>query len=361
MTEEELDRLARLIAAEIARGLDAAAPSRRGTAPWVPSPVRPEPSERTHTPAPWTGAGQSLGDIAPSPSPVRSGHRVDDGEHAAVVRAAAAGRPVGGRSSRAVAGVAPATAPTTARRGAGRLAGVSVPIGVSNRHLHLSAAHALVLFGQETLTVDRTISQPGQFAAIERVSVIGPGGKLTGVRVVGPARGETQLELSSSDARHLGVAPPVVASGQLDRSLGGLRLEGPKGFVDLARGVIIPSRHLHCSPADARRLGLADGDMLSVRCGAPGRAATLHAVLVRSGPGHATELHLDADEAAALGVATGDAALLAQREPAAGASRRTLITEGDVLRIVRAGGTLPDGALLTPSAKDRARALGLTA
>jgi putative phosphotransacetylase len=356
MNDDDLDRLARLIADEIARGL-AGPPRPEAAATWLPTPTRPEPATRTHDPAPWSGAGQSLGDIAPVRSPVASRHRGDAGEHAVAVRAAAAGAGPERRGKEKQG--ATTAARTRLRQGAGRLAGATVPIGVSNRHLHLSAAHVQVLFGGPMLTVDRVISQPGQFAAAERVTVAGPAGRIERVRVVGPPRGETQLELAPGDARQLGVTPPVAASGSLASSLGGVRLEGPAGSVELGRGVIVPARHLHLAPADATRLGLSDGDMLSVRCGEPGRSATLHGVLVRSGPGHATELHLDGDEALALGVATGDTAVLASRESPGSTTRRRLLTESDVVRIAGAGGAIPPGALLTPSALDRARALGV--
>jgi putative phosphotransacetylase len=233
-----------------------------------------------------------------------------------------------------------------------------VRVGVSNRHVHLSDADARTLFGAASLTVSRPLTQPGQFAAGETVSVQGPKGKLETMRVVGPTRGETQVEIAASDAAVLGVEPPVAASGSLDRSIGGVTLIGPSGRVELRRGVIIAARHLHLAPEDSRRWGLKDGDRLDVRCGAGPRGATLHDVLVRSGEGHATELHLDADEARAVGVKTGDtASVIAWRSP--GAGKRPLITERDVMRLAREGARLPANAILTPSARDRAAALGI--
>jgi putative phosphotransacetylase len=233
-----------------------------------------------------------------------------------------------------------------------------VSLGVSNRHIHLSADHLRVLFGDRPLTSARALTQPGQFAASEALAVVGPKGRIDAVRVVGPARGETQVELAMSDAVTLGVKPPVAASGALQSSVGGVTLVGPNGRVELSRGVIIAARHLHLAPGDAARWGLRDGDRLDVRCGTGARAVTLHDVLVRSGDGHATELHVDADEARAAGVHTGDPALIIGWRSAT-PRRRALITERDVLRMARAGERLPDGALLTPSARDRARALGL--
>lgn len=250
------------------------------------------------------------------------------------------------------------TAPRSTGRGSTRALDIAVPIGVSNRHVHLSREHALVLLGREEPSRHRDLSQPGQYAASERVTVIGPSGRIEGVRVVGPVRHDTQLELARSDASRLGIDPPVAVSGALDASIGGVTLVGPAGSVKLARGVIVAARHLHLGADDARRSGLRDGDQLDIRCGDGPRAVTLHGVRVRSGAGHATELHLDADEAHAVAVSSGDHASIVGAHPAKSA-RRPLVTERDVQRIARAGGTLPANALLTPSARDRARALGL--
>jgi len=351
MTDAELDRLADLIARSLL-GLDRGAAEREREPTWLPTPVRPEPPARGGEPPVWTGAAQELGDVAPSRNgapPPR--FRATTGELTRATRAAAAGqappreRPTR-EPERRLTRHRPANAPA-----------VDVRIGVSNRHVHLSAAHLQTLFGAP-LTVARPLTQPGQFAAAEMVSLRGPKGRIDNVRVVGPVRGETQLEIAVADAAVLGIDAPVVASGVLDASAGGVTLVGPAGEVPLSRGVIVAARHLHLAPADARRWGLRDGDRLDVRCGVGPRAATLHDVLVRSGEGHATELHLDTDEARAVGVRGGDtASVVAWR--GAEAARRPLVTERDVLQIARAGGRLPPTAILTPSARDRAAALGM--
>jgi putative phosphotransacetylase len=235
---------------------------------------------------------------------------------------------------------------------------IAVKLGVSNRHIHISPDHLKKLFGSAPLTSARPLLQPGQFAANETVKVIGPKGEIDHVRIVGPARGETQVEVARSDAVILGVDPPLAASGSLDKSLGGVVLVGPNGRVELPRGVIVAARHLHLSPQDSDRFGLRDGDRLSVRCGSGARAVTFHDVLVRSGPTHATELHLDVDEAHAAGVSTGDSAQVIDWREAA-PRRRALLTERDVIAIAQRRERLPERALLTPSARDRARALGL--
>ena len=352
MTESELDRLADLIArALLDRATERPAETAAGT--WLPTPVRPAPSERGKDPPVWSGAAQDLGDVAPSRRPGSAPrHRATTAELTRATRAAAAGK-----------GHAPQTAPPDGSRHLTRQRPANAPtidvrIGVSNRHVHLSAMDVQALFGAATLTVSRQLTQPGQFAAAESVAVIGPKGKLDAVRVVGPARGETQLEIAVSDAVHLGVDPPVAVSGSLRDSTGGVTLVGPAGRVELRKGVIVAARHLHLAAADSTRWGLRDGDQLDVRCGVGARETTLHGVLVRSGDGHATELHLDADEARAVGVETGDSArIIAWRGPTAG--KRPLITERDVVRLAREGGRVPANAILTPSARDRARALGI--
>ena len=363
MTEQELDRLAALIAQALlgAGAKSSAAPSSRtagGAAPgaprdtWLPLPVRPEPPARGSDPPAWSGASQQLGDVAPGDDVVSS-RRTPIADLTRATRAAAAGR-----------GSTPDTAPrgrvARASRGSDRSVEISVSIGVSNRHIHLSTADAQTLLGRPEPTRRRDLSQPGQYAAEESVAVEGPRGRIEGVRIVGPARGRTQLELARSDARILGVEPPLAASGALEGSTGGVTLVGPAGSLTLASGVIVAARHLHLAPDDASRWNLRDGDRLDVRCGEGARAVTLHSVLVRSGPGHATELHLDVDEANAAAVRTGDRATII-RVRAAASSRRPLITERDVHRVARSGGVLPANALLTPSARDRARALGLLA
>lgn len=197
--------------------------------------------------------------------------------------------------------------------------GSSVPIGVSNRHLHLSPADVARLLGEgKTLTVDRMITQPGQYAAKERIDVVGPKGKLSGLRVVGPPRTATQVELALTDARVLGVPAHLANSGKLTGSVGGVTLVGPGGSVALSSGVIVAARHLHCGPGDAKRLGVSDGDWIDVVCGTGSRQVVFEGLLVRAGPAHATEVHLDSDEAAAAGVATGDQARIVAWRPAGG-------------------------------------------
>ncbi len=362
MTEQEIERLVSLVVEALLRQPTRGA-ARPRDATWLPTPVRPEPPLRATEPPVWSGAAQRLDDVAPGlpdadsrPGSPAAGEgarvrRAATGEMTNAVRAAAAGR-----------GSSPAVAPVGRIRHRGsarsRMLEIDIAIGVSNRHIHLSTQHARQLFSIDQPTMLRPISQPGQFAANESVLVTGPRGKLEAVRVVGPARGDTQLEISLSDAHRLGVEPPVAASGALATSIGGVTLQGTAGAVSLTRGVIVAARHLHLSSDDASRWGLADGDRLDVRVGAGSRSTTYHDVLVRAGKQYATELHLDADEAFAAGVRSGDRARIVSSVASKG-SRPVLVTERDVVRIAREGGALPPRALLTPSARDRARSLGL--
>lgn len=354
MTNDELDRLAALIVAEMQRVAPAPPAPRAGTpGPWLPIPVRPEPPGPAGDPPAWSGAGQSLGDVAPGPGEPSS-HRDDIGRATASIRAAAAGQ-APGRQGTASGRASHGNVRPVARARGGT---IEVSVAVSNRHVHLSEADAQALFGTTALTPHRPLVQPGQFAAEQRVCAVGPKGRIEGIRVVGPARGATQLEISLGDAAVLGVVVPVVNSGRLEDSGGGVILEGPGGKVSLERGVIVPARHLHLAPEDGRRWHLRDGDVVTVRCGESSRATTWHGVLVRCGPTHATELHLDVDEARAAGVASGAKARVVAHAPAP-ASRRPVLTERDVVRLATHGEPLPANALLTPSARDRARALGL--
>jgi len=352
MTDAELDRLAEIIARALVERPHASDDTGRATT-WLPTPVRPMPPARGGEPPSWSGAAQDLGDVAPSRDRDRSPRfRAATADLTRATRAAAAGKgpPVERNAhapERRLTRQRPANAPA-----------FDVRVGVSNRHIHLSEADARTLFGSGPLSVARLLNQPGQFAAAETVAAHGPKGSLESIRVVGPARTETQLEIALSDAAVLGVAPPVATSGSLADSIGGVTLVGPAGRVELRRGVIVAARHLHLSPTDAKRWGLRDGDRLDVRCGVGARAATLHDVVVRAGVGHATELHLDSDEARAVGVATGDTATVVAWH-AAGPAKRPLITERDVVRLAREGARIPANALLTPSARDRASALGI--
>ncbi|MEP7383910.1 MAG: PduL/EutD family phosphate acyltransferase, partial [Gemmatimonadota bacterium] len=213
------------------------APAGRSSLVGLPWLAIPPPPERSSDPPPWTGAAESLGDVAPIRRPAPSAYRADAAIGAADVRAAAAGRGTSRQYPTPGVSLDPARAPgarvsqretteypaATRRRALGT---VQVPVGISRRHLHLSPEQLRVLFGTEQLVVHRTIRQPGQFAAEHVVDTVGIKRRLEKLRVVGPARGETQLELARSDVHTLGIDAPVAGSGALDWSVGGVTLVG---------------------------------------------------------------------------------------------------------------------------------------
>ncbi|MDY0062589.1 MAG: acetate/propionate family kinase [Myxococcota bacterium] len=180
-----------------------------------------------------------------------------------------------------------------------------VPLGISAHHVHLSQADVDVLFGKgHQLTPFKPLSQPGQFACDEKVELVGPKGRISRVRVLGPVRPASQVEISRTEQYILGVDAPVRASGDVKGSPG-LTLVGPVGEVQLKEGVICALRHIHMHPDDAQVYGLRDRDTVRVKVGADGRALIFGDVLVRVHPEYALELHIDTDEANAAEVASG--------------------------------------------------------
>lgn len=185
----------------------------------------------------------------------------------------------------------------------------SVPIGVSNRHIHLNRADMDTLFGEGSeLTRVKDLGQPGQYAAAETVTSQGSKGELTRMRVLGPLREESQVEVSIGDGFALGVHPPVQESGQLEGTPG-VKVVGPNGEVEMKRGVIAALRHIHLDPATAERMGVHDKQIVRVEIGGL-RGAVLNNVLLRVSDKFAPEMHIDVEEANALGVKNGDRAYI---------------------------------------------------
>lgn len=171
----------------------------------------------------------------------------------------------------------------------------------SGRHVHLSQADLDVLFGPGfVLEVKKELSQPGQFATNQRVDVTGPKGTLKGVSVLGPCRKESQVEVSLTDARALGIVPRIRESGALDAT-DGCTLTGPAGSVTLQRGVIVAKRHIHLTPRTAEQHGIADREILQVRVEGD-RAMVMDQVVARVDPTYADAMHIDYDEANAAGI-----------------------------------------------------------
>ena len=185
-----------------------------------------------------------------------------------------------------------------------------IPVAISARHAHLSQPTIGRLFGDGYRLVPRApLSQTGQFSAEETVTLVGPRGRLTKVRLMGPPREHDQVEISRTDEFVLGVDAPVRISGDLANTPG-ITIEGPEGRVTLASGLICARRHIHMSPDDARRLGVRDCEVIAVRIDTDGRDLQFGDVMVRVSPQFRLELHLDTDEANAAGVREGDYAEL---------------------------------------------------
>jgi len=178
-----------------------------------------------------------------------------------------------------------------------------VEIEASGRHVHVTAEQAQRLFGHG-LTPKRPLSQPGQYLANERVTVVGPRGQFEHVAVLGPERKEAQVEVSLTDARALGITPPVKPSGDVSGSPGAV-LQGPRGQVELRQGVIAAQRHIHMTPEDAARMGVKDKQIVKLQAFTK-RPLIFEEVQVRVSPDFATFVHLDYDEANACGFCPGD-------------------------------------------------------
>ena len=172
-----------------------------------------------------------------------------------------------------------------------------VLVETSARHVHLSEEHIKILFGEgATLTHKKDLSQPGQFACEERVTVVGPKKSIPNVIILGPARPATQVEISLTDARTLGVTAPVRESGDVAGSAG-CKLVGPAGEVEINEGVIVAKRHIHMTPADAEKMGVTDKEIVSVKLDSDGRSTVFGDVVVRVNPSFALAMHIDTDEA----------------------------------------------------------------
>ena len=174
-------------------------------------------------------------------------------------------------------------------------------VETSARHVHVTQEHLEILFGKGyELTKKKDLSQPGQYACEERVTVVGPKKELKGVSILGPVRKATQVELSLTDARSIGVAAPVRESGDVAGSAAG-KLIGPAGEVELTEGVIAAKRHIHATPADAEQLGVKNGDIVSVKVDTDGRSLVFGDVVVRVSDSYALAMHIDTDESNAAG------------------------------------------------------------
>ena len=185
------------------------------------------------------------------------------------------------------------------------VADLSIPIAISARHLHLDRETMDKLFGKGSeLEVHKEISQPGQFAAKQKVNLIGPRNRIDGVRVLGPLRSKNQVEVSRTDEYKLGIDAPIRGSGKVEGSAP-IVLEGPMGTVELSEGLICARRHIHMTPKDAEAFGVKNGDEVEVAVTGGPRDLTFGDVLVRVKSSYLLEMHIDTDEANAAELSNG--------------------------------------------------------
>lgn len=174
-------------------------------------------------------------------------------------------------------------------------------VETSARHVHVTEKDLAILFGEgHALTKKKDLSQPGQYACEERVTVVGPKKELAGVSILGPCRKATQVELSATDARSIGITAPIRESGDLAGSAP-CKLVGPCGEVELTEGVIVAKRHIHLTPEDAETLGVKDKDVVWVKLDTAERKAILGDTVCRVSASYATAMHIDTDESNAIG------------------------------------------------------------
>ena len=175
-------------------------------------------------------------------------------------------------------------------------------VEISARHIHVTKEQVAILFGEgHTLTPKKALSQPGQFACEEKLTIVGPRGELK-ASILGPERKEAQVELSLTDARTLGVEAKIRESGDIEGTAG-IKLVGPCGEIELEKGVIAAKRHIHFTPEDAEKFGVKDSQVVSVKIETADRTTTFGDVVVRISPSYAAAMHIDTDESNAAGCA----------------------------------------------------------
>ncbi|WP_439096716.1 phosphate propanoyltransferase [Bacillus massiliigorillae] len=180
-----------------------------------------------------------------------------------------------------------------------------IPVGVSNRHIHLSVEDLFTLFGEGyELTKFKNLSQSGQFAARETITLLGPKGFIKDVRILGPCRGSTQVEISRSDSFQLGIQPPIRLSGDIEETPG-ITMIGPGGHIVLSKGVIIAKCHVHMSPDDASKFIVQDGESITLKSLGE-RPIVFSDVKVRVHPNYSLDFHIDMDEGNAANLKTGE-------------------------------------------------------
>ncbi|OLR56881.1 hypothetical protein BHK98_00690 [Hornefia porci] len=183
--------------------------------------------------------------------------------------------------------------------------GYKIKVNASNKHIHLDQEDLETLFGKGyELTLKKELIQPGQFASEEKVDIVGPKTTFKGIRVLGPCRKDTQLELALTDCRQIGIDAPIRESGDV-QGTPGCKIIGPKGEVDLEYGVIVAKRHAHFHPSQAEPLGIKDGQILKLKIETPDRTTIYDDVVARVKDYYTAEVHVDTDEANAAAMGGG--------------------------------------------------------
>jgi putative phosphotransacetylase len=251
----------------------------------------------------------------------------------------------------------------------------TIPLAVSARHCHLSQADLETLFGKGyELTKKADLSQPGQFAANETVVIVGPRGSIEKVRILGPARSLTQVEVSRTDAVKLGLKPPVRESGNIAGSAP-ITLAGPKGSIFKNEGLIIAQAHIHMNPEDAAYFGVENGEYVRIRTEGE-RPVSFEKVLIRVSPRYQLEMHIDTDEANAGFITSGQSGFIVkdgepyvkpqpvtnqvspeQNKPKEVHFQKNLLTKRDVQACQYEMISVRKGTIVTPLARDAAREL----
>ena len=245
---------------------------------------------------------------------------------------------------------------------------ILIPVGVSNRHMHLTQEALDTLFGPGSkLTIFRDLYQHGEFASEQFVEVVGPKGVIPRVRILGQLRTLNQVEISRTDAFHLGINPPVGIFGKLPKgeSVG---LNGPAGSITLTENVMLSRRHIHLNSKEAEEIGVKDGDNVFVAPAtikgnpAESRMTIMGNTLIRVNDAFRLQIHIDTDEANATGLVTGDTVFVVNNMATSSQpSNKKLITEGDVKEAVRKNQKIriAPGTIVTPAARDLGREKGI--
>ena len=233
----------------------------------------------------------------------------------------------------------------------------TIPVGVSIHHIHISREHLDKLFGiGYELHSRNPLTQPGQYASEECVTLVGPKRKLENVRILGPIRKETQIEISITDGYYLGIVPPIRDSGQLENTPS-IKIIGPKGEIITEKGLIVAKRHIHLTPQDAKKFNVEDKEIVRViPVSKTERTLIFDEVLIRINPNYALDFHIDPDETNAASLKNGDKVFLIKKSDEE-INYHKLVTENIIKEALRLKQKIyiTKETIITPQAKDLLR------